>query len=103
MAAAATRQCSDGFRREAEGQQCPIPLARQCVRAGHSAQVIHAKLDELLRAEGRARSELALLDDEEPEVIEAHRAQERFDQNQRLRPVWRWKTKTGSGRRLASL
>jgi low affinity Fe/Cu permease len=51
-------------------------------RAEHrDTQAIHAKLDELLRAEGRARSELALLDDEEPEVIEAHRAQERFDQN----------------------
>ena len=44
-------------------------------------QAIHAKLDELLRAEGRARTELTLLDDEEPEVIELHRAQERFDQN----------------------
>jgi len=51
-------------------------------RAEHrDTQAIHAKLDELLRAEGRARSELTLLDDEEPEVIEAHRAQERFDQN----------------------
>jgi low affinity Fe/Cu permease len=51
-------------------------------RAEHrDTQAIHAKLDELLRAEGRARSELALLDDEEPEVIEAHRAQGRFDQN----------------------
>jgi low affinity Fe/Cu permease len=43
-------------------------------------QAIHAKLDELLRAEGRARSELALLDDEEPKVIEAHRTQERSGQ-----------------------
>ena len=51
-------------------------------RAEHrDTQAIHAKLDELLRAEGRARSELTRLDDEEPEVIEAHRAQERFDQN----------------------
>jgi len=51
-------------------------------RAEHrDTQAIHAKLDELLRAEGRARSELTLLDDEEPEVIEAHRAQERSDQN----------------------
>lgn len=51
-------------------------------RAEHrDTQAIHAKLDELLRAEGRARSELTLLDDEEPEVIELHRAQERFDQN----------------------
>ena len=51
-------------------------------RAEHrDTQAIHAKLDELLRAEGRARSELTRLDDEEPEVIEAHRAQERLDQN----------------------
>ena len=47
-------------------------------RAEHrDTQAIHAKLDELLRAEGRARSELTRLDDQEPEVIEAHRAQER--------------------------
>jgi low affinity Fe/Cu permease len=47
-------------------------------RAEHrDTQAIHAKLDELLRAEGRARSELAQLDDEEPEVIEQHRSAER--------------------------
>lgn len=34
---------------------------------------IHAKLDELLRADAKARSELATLDDKEPEVIERHR------------------------------
>jgi low affinity Fe/Cu permease len=40
-------------------------------RAEHrDTQAIRAKLDELLRAEGRARSELALLDDEELEVME---------------------------------
>src|SRR3954447_13448319 len=51
-------------------------------RAEHrDTQAIHAKLDELLRAEGRARSELTRLDDEEPEVIEAHRSQERLDQD----------------------
>ena len=50
-------------------------------RAEHrDTQAIHAKLDELLRAEGQARSELTRLDDEEPEAIEAHRAQERADQ-----------------------
>ena len=47
-------------------------------RAEHrDTQAIHAKLDELLRVEGAARSELTLLDEEEPEVIEAHRTQER--------------------------
>jgi len=43
-------------------------------RAEHrDTQAIHAKLDELLRAEGKARSELATLDKKEPEEIEAHR------------------------------
>src|SRR6185312_14896857 len=47
-------------------------------RAEHrDTQAIHAKLDELLRVEGRARSELSRLDDEEPEVIEERRLQER--------------------------
>jgi low affinity Fe/Cu permease len=47
-------------------------------RAEHrDTQAIHAKLDELLRVEGRARDELTRLDDEEPEAIEAHRARER--------------------------
>jgi hypothetical protein len=47
-------------------------------RAEHrNTQAIHAKLDELLRAENRARDELTRLDDEEPEVIERHRSDER--------------------------
>jgi low affinity Fe/Cu permease len=47
-------------------------------RAEHrDTQAIHAKLDELLRAEGRARNELTTLDDQEPEVIEQHRTEER--------------------------
>ena len=47
-------------------------------RAEHrDTQAIHAKLDELLRVEGRAWSELAQLDEEEPEVIEQHRSEER--------------------------
>ena len=33
-----------------------------------------AKLDELLRSEGNARTSLTGLDDQEPEQIEAHRA-----------------------------
>jgi low affinity Fe/Cu permease len=42
-------------------------------RAEHrDTQAIHAKLDELLRAESTARSELATLDKKEPEEIEAH-------------------------------
>jgi low affinity Fe/Cu permease len=47
-------------------------------RAEHrDTQAIHAKLDELLRAENRARDELTRLDDEELEVIERHRSDER--------------------------
>jgi low affinity Fe/Cu permease len=38
---------------------------------GQSA--LHAKLDELVRVEEGARSELTQLDEEEPEVIERHR------------------------------
>jgi low affinity Fe/Cu permease len=37
---------------------------------------LHAKLDELLRVDNRARSELTRLDEHEPEVIEAHRDEE---------------------------
>jgi low affinity Fe/Cu permease len=47
-------------------------------RAEHrDTLAIHAKLDELLRVEGRARSELTPLDDEEPETIAQHRLGER--------------------------
>lgn len=43
-------------------------------RAEHrDTQAIHAKLDELLRAEDRARNTLTHLDDQEPEEIEDHR------------------------------
>jgi low affinity Fe/Cu permease len=37
---------------------------------------LHAKLDELLRVDHAARSELTQLDEEEPEAIERHRDQE---------------------------
>ncbi|MFL5213548.1 MAG: low affinity iron permease family protein [Microvirga sp.] len=47
-------------------------------RAEHrDTQAIHAKLDELLRAQGGARSDLAKLDEQEPEEIEQHRRDER--------------------------
>lgn len=43
-------------------------------RAEHrDTQAIHAKLDELLRVAGDADSELATLDQREPEEIRAHR------------------------------
>jgi low affinity Fe/Cu permease len=38
---------------------------------------IHAKLDELLRAEGRARTELTRVDEREPEEIVEHCNQEK--------------------------
>jgi len=37
---------------------------------------LHAKLDELLRVDGEARSELTQLDEQEPEAIERHRDEE---------------------------
>ena len=37
---------------------------------------LHAKLDELLRVNNDARSELARLDEQEPEAIERHRDEE---------------------------
>ena len=40
-------------------------------------QAIHAKLDELLRANGEARNQLTSLDDKEPEQVEAFRSKVR--------------------------
>jgi low affinity Fe/Cu permease len=37
---------------------------------------LHAKLDELLRVDTDARSELTKLDEQEPEAIEQHRDEE---------------------------
>jgi low affinity Fe/Cu permease len=46
-------------------------------RAEHrDTQALHAKLDELLKAEGRARNELTRLDEKEPEEIEQRRKDE---------------------------
>jgi low affinity Fe/Cu permease len=43
-------------------------------RAEHrDAQAVHAKLDELLHAQKNASNDMALIDDLEPEDIEAHR------------------------------
>ena len=38
--------------------------------------LLHAKLDELLRVDGDARSELTRLDEQEPETIKLHRDEE---------------------------
>src|SRR6201996_2965361 len=43
-------------------------------RSSHrDTQALHAKLDELLRADTNARSELSMLDEKEPEAIVQHR------------------------------
>jgi low affinity Fe/Cu permease len=39
-------------------------------------QAVHAKLDELLRAHGEARTDLSRIDDQEPEQVEAFRENE---------------------------
>jgi low affinity Fe/Cu permease len=50
------------------------------VRSEHrDTQGIHAKLDEVLRAEGRASKELTGIDHREPEEIEEHRQQRRAE------------------------
>lgn len=49
-------------------------------RAEHrDTQAIHAKLDELLKVEHRARSDLANVDEKEPEEIEEYRTKTRPD------------------------
>jgi low affinity Fe/Cu permease len=49
-------------------------------RAEHrDTQATQAKLDELLQAVGRARSDLADIDEQEPEDIEGHRAASKRD------------------------
>ena len=55
--------------------RCFGDLAHDPVRAGHrDTQAIHAKLDDLLPVDNRARNEPTHLDDREPEEIERHRA-----------------------------
>jgi low affinity Fe/Cu permease len=47
-------------------------------RTGHrDTQALHAKLDELLRTHGEARTDLATLDDQDVEDIEEHRKLQR--------------------------
>ena len=52
--------------------ELPNPLSKRSTEH-RDTQAIHAKLDELLRAEGKARDELTMVDQREPEEIEAHR------------------------------
>ena len=57
---------------------CTFLVALLIQRTEHrDTQAIHAKLDELLRSHPEAKSELARLDDEEPEDIEAFREVQR--------------------------
>ena len=46
---------------------------------GFDTQAIHGKLDELLRATKNARSDVAKLDEQEPEEIDVHRKLTRAD------------------------
>jgi low affinity Fe/Cu permease len=68
------------FDRESFNFHGAIALVTLCMtlfiqRSEHrDTQAIQAKLDELLRSEGNARTSLTGLDDQEPEQIEAHRA-----------------------------
>jgi low affinity Fe/Cu permease len=50
---------------------------------------LHAKLDELLRVDNAARSELTQLDEEEPEVIARHRDEEVRKTGTSPNPGWR--------------
>jgi low affinity Fe/Cu permease len=53
------------------------------VRSEHrDTQAIHAKLDEILKAQGRATEEITTLDHREAEEIERHREQATFRQAQ---------------------
>lgn len=67
------------FDRQSFGWPGAATLATLCMtlliqRAEHrDTQAIHGKLDELLRVNDDARSDLSKLDQEEPEAIERHR------------------------------
>jgi low affinity Fe/Cu permease len=68
----------DSFDWEAGATVATLLMTLFIQRAEHrDTQAIHAKLDELLRVEGKARNELTRVDEKEPEEIERHREQER--------------------------
>ena len=75
------------FDRESLGWHGLAVLATWCMtlliqRAEHrDTQAIHAKLDELLHAQAKARDALAQIDDEEPEDIERLRQRASEDRN----------------------
>ena len=51
-------------------------------------QAIHAKIDELLRTQGKARAELTTLDERDVEDIEEHRRQHRGADTQGTYSSW---------------
>ena len=71
------------FDRESLDFHGAIALITLCMtlliqRSEHrDTQAIQAKLDELLRAQDGARSDLSQIDEQQPEQIEAHRAEAR--------------------------
>ena len=63
-------------------------------------QAIHAKIDELLRAHGEARTELSRLDEKDVEEIEAHRSETRQAATDSSEGnVRRWRAQPGHERR----
>ena len=64
----------ESFNWHAVATVATLTMALFIQRSEHrDTQAIHAKLDELLRANGDAKGELAKLDEKEPEQIEAFR------------------------------
>jgi low affinity Fe/Cu permease len=67
----------DTFDWEAVGTLAIFVMTLFIQRANRRDNVaLHAKLDELLRVDNDARSELTQLDEQEPEAIEQHRDEE---------------------------
>jgi low affinity Fe/Cu permease len=67
----------DTFRWEAVGTLAVFMMTLFIQRSNRRDNLaLHAKLDELLRVDHEARSELAQLDEQEPEAIERHRDEE---------------------------
>ena len=67
-----------GFRWHEVAVAATLFMALLIQRAEHrDTQAIPAKLDELLRSHGEARTDLARLDEAEPEEIEGHRGRVR--------------------------
>jgi low affinity Fe/Cu permease len=69
---------SESFNWQAVASIATLLMTLFIQRSEHrDTQAIHAKLDELLGAQGEGKNHLATLDDKEPEQIEAFRKQVR--------------------------